>query len=215
MENEKDNHLKKILALLEENPYCTLQHIGNQCGVTRERVRQILKKNGIIKKYGNREGTEYVTLILQERTIVDIVSPKLFIGEITKNNFNPTSPNFLGIDLDKIHTNQINIRNSNKHKHSLLNFPTSTDLSIATKDPRKRRIGRSADWRCYICKPLYQWQYINERGQLQGISLTRPCSTCNKPVMRSAALLNRILKDDRYKGNFYCNRECFQQRITS
>ena len=203
----KNRHLKKILALLEENPYITLRELGEYCGVTRERIRQILEMNGIVKEYGNRINAAYSTLVLEHKSIVDIVEPTEFTQTITNSHFDPLSPDFLGIELQKIATSQIYIRKNN-HKHALLNFPTSAE---ASRDLRIRKLAKKR-WRCYICRPLYTWQYINNCGELDSISLTKPCTTCGKPVTRNGSLLHRILKDGRYVGGFYCDRKCFYHR---
>tara|TARA_B100000686_G_scaffold43789_1_gene46111 strand:- start:1086 stop:1625 length:540 start_codon:yes stop_codon:yes gene_type:complete len=48
--NQRVARIKEILAV---TPYVTLQELGDELGVTRERIRQILNKNGIKKARGN------------------------------------------------------------------------------------------------------------------------------------------------------------------
>ena len=54
MKKELTNkRLTRIKEMLAENPHLTLQELGDEFGITRERIRQILKKNGIQKARGN------------------------------------------------------------------------------------------------------------------------------------------------------------------
>ena len=48
--NRRVARIKEILA---DTPYITLRELGDEFGVTRERMRQILNKNGIKKARGN------------------------------------------------------------------------------------------------------------------------------------------------------------------
>ena len=45
----------RVVELKHENPTRTLQSLGDEVGVTRERVRQILKSEGLTDKYPPRE----------------------------------------------------------------------------------------------------------------------------------------------------------------
>ena len=54
MKKELTNkRLTRIKEMSAENPHLTLQELGDEFGITRERIRQILKKNGIQKARGN------------------------------------------------------------------------------------------------------------------------------------------------------------------
>lgn len=46
-----DENEKRIRALIKENPRISLQHIGDEFGVSRERARQFLKKYNIKKQH--------------------------------------------------------------------------------------------------------------------------------------------------------------------
>ena len=65
-----NKRLTRIKEMLAENPYLTLQELGDEFGISKQRIGQILRRNGIQKARGNdilrythcSEGHEFPTI---------------------------------------------------------------------------------------------------------------------------------------------------------
>lgn len=141
VEELMDKRLTRIKEMLADNPYLTLQELGDEFGVTRERIRQILKKNGIKKPRGS----------------------------------GPSRPTYC------------------VEGHEL---------------PIIRR-GRGVTQRCFVCNPLPRTQHLDANGNIRAFQVSQPCNYCSKTLTRPAGLAERSSVDPRYKGNWYCNKQCF------
>ena len=201
--------VQKIREILEQDPYCTLRDLGTHFGVTRERIRQILILNDIEKPRGRRARLAYVTATFSGGSIQRITPPNKGLTIIppalaTMNLFNShrifdaNSPTFIGIDLEQIHAPKALITVGHCGEgHKKISFSEA----YASQDPR---------WRCFQCKPLYPWKFINKEGKIESKSQTKPCANCDKPVTKSAAILYRIVNDPKYiSGDFFCGKKCF------
>ena len=210
-------HLPKLLALLEKDPDYTLEELGEECGVTRERIRQILKRHNVSKSYGSRnrrKKQDYVVLHIENNVKISHIGSNSGIEETDiPNFFNEKHEKFLGLPLEQIEivtayitlaskivpSGKYGLSPRSKGKHCQPDHPV-----LCFKNPK---LGQN--WRCYVCKPLYPWDYINKDGVILKKEKTQPCNNCGKDVTHRAAILWRQEKDERYKGHFYCNRECF------
>ena len=204
-------HLPKILALLEKDPDYTLEELGEKCGVTRERIRQILKRHNVPKAHGRRnrlKKKDYGVLHIEDNVKISHLGSDSGIEEADiPNFFDEKHEKFLGLPLKQIEivTAYIALASkSGKYRSSPRRYCKPDHPVLCFKNPK-----RGQDWRCYVCKPLYQWDYINKVGGILKKQKTQPCSTCGKDVTHRAAIMWRQENDERYKGHFYCNRECF------
>mgnify|MGYP003307560651 CR=1 FL=1 len=135
--------LIRIKEMLADNPFLSLQELGDEFGISRERIRQILKKEGIKK-------------------------------EIAHSYLRPTYC---------------------AEGHQL------THRRGTGKVNRARR--------CFICKPLPRTQHLDEYGRIRACRISKPCTYCGETITRPAGLAERSSLDPRYKGNWYCSKQCF------
>lgn len=206
-------HLALIRELLEKDPYYTLQELGDHCGITRERVRQILYANNISKIQGKRDRfkpSTYVSAHIKDNAVTDInIGADSYISKTEVLEFlDPENEKFLGLSLDRIQTNTIHITSQlrpwKKTDSSIRKYCEKGHHIICFNKPQDE-----SSWRCYVCKSLYSWEYINAKGKVEKEAKTKPCNNCGKTVTKRAAILWRQEQDERYHGNFYCDRKCF------
>jgi len=162
---DPDARLKLLRSLLEQDPYYTYQELGEFCGITRERVRQILVKNNISKVHGNRDRFKqntYVSVHIKDNAVTDInIGADSHISKTEVLEFlDPEHEKFLGIPLDRIRMSTIHITSQlrpwKKTNSSIRKYCENGHHVICLNNPRNE-----SSWRCYICKPLYPWEYIN------------------------------------------------------
>ena len=213
---ENNPHLALLRKLLKEDPYYTLQELGDYCGVTRERVRQILHANNITKAQGKRSRLKnhiYVAVHTKNSAVtnIDIGEDSHISKEEVLEFLDPEHTKFLGIPLDRIQTSTMYIRMPlrpwNQTSKGLQKYCGTGHYLLCFGNPQN-----ASSWRCYVCKPVYQWEYINPEGRIEKQSKTQPCNMCGKPVTKRAAILWRHEQDERYHGNFYCDRKCFKEQ---
>ena len=91
--NTNNQRVARIKEILADTPYITLQELGDEFGLTRERMRQILNKNGIKKARGNDytrpvycdKGHEIRTSVQRKRCFIcKPLSPTKHIDEYGK-----------------------------------------------------------------------------------------------------------------------------------